>query len=706
MFSFAGDDKSTLLVPDYNHLQDLNPEQLEAVQHFEGPILVFAGAGSGKTRVLTRRIAHLILEHNVDPSSILAVTFTNKAAREMKDRVAKIFRRDFLPVWVSTFHASCSRILHSTAKYLDYTENFVIYDTSDSLSVLKRVFSKKNVDPKLIDPRTMLSKIDKAKNDYLFPDSFRENRFLSSAQAELMAELYEGYQAELRASNAMDFGDLLCNVVTLFKLEPKILERYQDQFKFLLIDEYQDTNKVQYELVRMLSAKSRNLCVVGDDDQSIYAFRGATVQNILNFKKDFPDAAVVTLDRNYRSTQYILTAANSVIQKNQNRQKKTMRTENGNGSPIICYHGFDERDEAEFVVREIATYLKGGRALSDIAIFYRTNAQSRAVEELLCENGIPYQIFGGHKFYDRKEIKDILAYFRLLINPSDNEAFLRIINVPARGLGAASVGGLVNHAMKEKLSLFQALEKALESSDRPPFMSAANKKKFENFYSLMKELQVEFISAGKKLSGEASDILQSERVNALAALLSSIAKKSGYLAELKAEDTPESESRIENIFELSEVAGEFVRRALESSETIQLADFLERACLSSDLDSENSKNVDDHGEEEKRGERKAANAISMMTLHLAKGLEFPIVFLLGLEEGVLPHVRSLDERLALEEERRLCYVGITRAMETLYLTRAKYRQSFGRMNFYSGLASRFLDDIPIEVLDEHHSDYA
>jgi len=687
----------------YPHLKDLNPEQLDAVIHFEGPLLVFAGAGSGKTRVLTRRVAHLMREHSVRAEEIFAVTFTNKAAREMKERVATLFNRDSMPIWISTFHASCARILRQSSKYLDFTEHFAIYDTSDSLSVLKRVFNRKNVDPKLIDPKTMLGKIDKAKNDYLFPDHFRENRFLSSAQAELMAELYEGYQEELRSSNAMDFGDLLCNVVTLFKLEPKILERYQEQFRFLLIDEYQDTNKVQYELVHLLGNKYRNLCVVGDDDQSIYAFRGATVQNILNFKGDFPDAKVITLDTNYRSTKSILSAANAVISRNQNRQKKTMRTDNPEGAKVFFYHGFDERDEAEFVVREISGMIAAGRKLSEIAVFYRTNSQSRAIEELFCETGIPYQIFGGHRFYDRKEIKDILAYFRLVLNPADDEAFLRIINIPARGLGATSVGGLIAYSQKEKLPLLAALRKAFSESSKPPFMSTANRKKFENFDKLITELTADLSLAHTKLEGEASEILQSERVRALATFFLAVADKSGYLKELKAEDTAEAESRIENIYELFEVAGEFVRRQLEMGETPSFSGFLERASLASDLDSENTKEIDSAGGQKKNGERKALNGVSMMTLHLAKGLEFPLVFLLGMEEGVLPHVRSLDERQALEEERRLCYVGFTRAMEKLILTRAKHRQSFGRMNFYSGLVSRFLDELPSSLLEEKWS---
>lgn len=689
-----------------NHLSDLNREQLEAVQHNVGPLLIFAGAGSGKTRVLTRRIAHLVLEHQVEPSRIFAVTFTNKAANEMKERVQALFTGMRLPsgygfgrrLWVSTFHSSCARILRSEAKFLEYKDNFAIYDTSDSLSVLKRAYEKLNIDPRFIEPRHVLSRIDRAKNDYKFSDAIRQDRTIPREMADATADLFDAYQAELKASNAMDFGDLLCNVLTLFKLEPRILARYQDQFEYLLVDEYQDTNRVQYELVKLLTGERKNLCVVGDDDQSIYAFRGATVENILTFQKDFPSAKVVTLEINYRSTKKILAAANAVIAKNSFRQKKTMRTDNVEGANVACYHAFDERDEAEFVVREIAALRELGNPYSSMAVFYRTNAQSRAVEELLCEHGVPYQIFGGHRFYDRKEIKDLLAYYRLLLNPDDNEAFLRIINTPARGLGPTSVGGLVAVAAKKRLALLETLRRVLAGDfqgEGKLFLSTANRKKFEKFISTIDELVVDKQTAQDQLRDGSY-----QGVVAIAGFFKNIAEKTGYLEGLRGENTLESDSRVENIYELFEVAGEFVQRALESGDKVELIDFLERTSLSSDLDKENTK-VDAVDAEKK--DEKNRHCVSLMTLHLAKGLEFPIVFLVGMEEGVLPHSRSLDTRLELEEERRLCYVGMTRARERLYLSHAEHRQSFGRSGFFSGISSRFLHDIPEELLEVKYS---
>lgn len=660
-------------------LSSLNAEQRAAVLHDKGPLLIFAGAGSGKTRVLTYRVANLVLRHSVHPESILAVTFTNKAAKEMKERLSRIVREMRPPTWVSTFHSSCARILRANAKFLDFTPQFAIYDTSDSLSVMKRVYQRLNIDPKILEPRRVLQRIDKAKNDYKFSDSIREDRYTPRPIAEMMADAFEAYQRELLTSNAMDFGDLLCNVLTLFKLEPLILERYQDQFQYLLIDEYQDTNHVQYLLVQMLAAKNRNLCVVGDDDQSIYAFRGATIENILNFQKDFPDAKTVTLDRNYRSTKTILAAANSVIERNVRRQKKAMRTDNPNGAAVVSYLGHDENEEAEFITREIARYLEDGVSASDIAVFYRTNAQSRAVEESFFQNGIPYEIYGGHKFYDRKEIKDLLAYFRLLVNPLDNEAFLRIVNVPARGIGATSLAALIDYADSNRQSLLAALRQGLAEGAR--FLTTANKKKFATFADLITGLEREAVLAEAKLQGDASF----DQSDALSGLLGMIAERSGYLAELKGQDSLDAESRIENIYELLAVASEFVQRAHALQNRVTLSDFVERASLSSDLD--------------KTDGTEPVATVSLMTLHLAKGLEFDYVFLGGMEEGLLPHVRSLDDRAALEEERRLCYVGITRAKKRLYLTRAEYRDSFGRRGIGFGGASRFLSELPRDILE-------
>jgi DNA helicase-2/ATP-dependent DNA helicase PcrA len=667
-------------------LEDLNPAQAEAVQYKDGPLLIFAGAGSGKTRVLTRRISYLIAEHRVHPEQIFAVTFTNKAASEMKHRIMNQFSNSRAPSWVSTFHSSCARILREHAKLLDFTPNFAIYDSSDSRATMKRVFEKLKVSPKTIDPRAVLSHIDRAKNSYKFPESVRESTSLAPNQAELIAELYENYQSALQQANAMDFGDLLCHTVTLFKLEPDILRRYQEIFEYLLVDEYQDTNHVQYLLVKMLSEKYKNICVVGDDDQSIYAFRGATIQNILNFRSDFPDAKVVTLSTNYRSTKNILAVANAIISKNTTREKKEMTTDNAAGALITGIKAYDEREEAEILAKEIIKLFSEGILASNIAIFYRTNAQSRIFEEVLDENSIPFEIYGGHRFYDRKEIKDIMAYFRLILNSKDNEAFLRIINTPTRGLGATAVGGLMAFAAKQDKPLFESLEIAL--SENATFLTKANSAKFAKFISLIRELEKKALQTNELLTSAAS-----QNTDALATLIKNIAEKSGYIAALKATDTLEAESRIENIFELYNVALDYVRRLSSEGAPVSLQGFLEKASLSSDLDSENSKLQKSKAEE-------FGGTVSLMTLHLAKGLEFDHVFLVGMEEGLLPHSHSLGSSSDVEEERRLCYVGITRAKQTLCLSRAISREMFGRSNWNSGICSRFVEDLPVELIDD------
>lgn len=676
------------------YLQDLNSEQREAVAHGCGPLLIFAGAGSGKTRVLTRRIAKLIQEDQVHPARILAVTFTNKAAQEMKHRVASLFGQRSLPVWVSTFHSSCTRILRAHAELLDFTSHFVIYDSADSLAALKRVYKKANIDPREIDPRMVMHRIDRAKNDYLFPDNLRADNQFFTLITRTIAQLYEDYQKELKACNAMDFGDLLCNVITLFKLEPRVLQHYQDQFLHILIDEYQDTNKVQYLLVKMLTEKNRNISVVGDDDQSIYAFRGASVQNILNFKKDFPEAKVITLAQNYRSTKIILQAASSVIAQNKNRQKKSLRTDNPHGAPVIGFLGYDEAEEANFVTQTIIRLQREGVGLRNCAVFYRINAQSRGIEESLVENGIPYEIYGSHRFYERKEIKDILSYFKLLLNPDDNESFLRVINTPTRGLGPKAVGDLLGFATKSELSLMKALRLAL--TETPSFLSGTIKTKFSLFVALIDQLTDEANTVAQLLADKTGAVQIHAKTPLIADLLKSIAEKSAYLSRLKAEDAPEAESRIENLFELCVVAGEFVRRTLEEEEEISLHDFLDRTCLATDVETKSG---------DKSEEGTSSGAVSLMTLHLAKGLEFDAVFLIGLEEGLLPHVRSLDDKAAIEEERRLCYVGMTRARKRLYLTRVTDRHSYGRGNFNSGYPSRFIDDIPQSVIDDSGSGF-
>ncbi len=675
-----------------NYLTDLNPQQYEAVTHSFGPLLIFAGAGSGKTRVLTRRIAHIMLDLDAHPEQILAVTFTNKAAKEMKERVAHLFaspERFYskgVPSWVSTFHSSSLRILRQHAAALDYRSDFAIYDSADTLSTLKRVYKKLKLDPKVLEPRFVAGRIDRAKNEYQSPDDVRKDKAASSSIAETIAEIYLAYQKELLESNAMDFGDLLSNVVTLFRFNPKILALYQEQFQHILIDEYQDTNRVQYLLVKLLTDKDgsqpKNIAVVGDDDQSIYAFRGATIDNILNFKRDFPDAKVVTLEENYRSTGNILKAASSVIANNSYRQKKTLRTESAAGEPIVCFKAWDEREEAEFITQQVLKLTRSGSTLSDIAIFYRTNAQSRAIEEGLVELGIPYEIFGGHGFYDRKEVKDILAYYRLVLNPDDNEAFLRVVNTPPRGIGSVTLDKLIAEASKAQVSLLRFLHQEPTN---------ALTKKFQSFLKLEAELQLEREKAEKKLTrlveGERTD----ETLEAIAEFIRALAERSNYVGHLKAQDSVEAEGRIENIFELTNVARDFIRTLTDTGVAPRLGDFLDRASLASDLDKENDLTPQSS---RYRGQ------ISMMTLHLCKGLEFDSVFLVGLEEGILPHSRSINNPSDIEEERRLCYVGMTRARKRLFLTRAVARQTWAKNNFYQGEPSRFVFELPRGVISD------
>ncbi|MBP9837172.1 MAG: UvrD-helicase domain-containing protein [Proteobacteria bacterium] len=681
-------------VQNEDYLQDLNPSQLEAVTYGLGPLLIFAGAGSGKTRVLTRRIAHLIHNLGASPHEILAVTFTNKAAREMKERVEALFENRALPIWVSTFHSSCVRILRKHAEMLSFSSNFVIYDTSDSLSALKRVFKKLNIDPKMIEPRSVLSIIDKAKNDFKTAEDIRNDFYIGREFAQTAAQIYTAYQEELQLSNAMDFSDLLFNVVTLFKLEPKLLESYQEKFKFVLVDEYQDTNKVQYLLIKQLTAKYKNITVVGDDDQSIYSFRGANIETILNFKKDFPDAKAITLNVNYRCSKNILAISNQIIKQNQQRQPKNITTVNPEGNKITCFKAYDEQDEAEFVSREIAILVRHGKQPKDIAIFYRTNAQSRAIEEALFEIGLPYQIFGGHKFYERKEIKDILAYLKLLTNPKDNEALLRIINTPARGIGNTAIAQLVTFANKQTLSLYDAILAAIKSPESTLGKTVCAK--LQKFIDIISKLQDQLDAANTMLANDFAHDLSNE---VIANLIKGIALDSGYVAALKAQEKIEADSKIENIDELARVAIDFVERSLEQGAKVSINDFLDRASLSSDLETENthSENVNE--------QTKPLGQISLMTLHLAKGLEFDTVFLIGLEEGILPHSRSLNDKQALEEERRLCYVGITRAKKHLYLLRASDRQSFGRNAYYTGIPSRFIAEIPRDVVEDRKSGF-
>ena len=681
----------------------LNDAQRRAVEHTEGPLMIFAGAGSGKTRVLTYRFAHLVKNQGVHPHNIYAVTFTNKAANEMKQRIFKLINNQSRDLenqtdfkignynknapWVSTFHSSCARILRTHAKVLDYTPNFAIYDNSDSLSLMRRVLRECGVNPKELDANTVLHHIDRAKNDYVFPDDFANYFKLRNNLGATIAQLYSRYQAEMLRANAMDFGDLLCNTLTLLKLEKDIAAHYQENFHYIMVDEFQDTNKVQYMLIKLLAAKHRNLCVVGDDDQSIYAFRGASSATFKNFEQDFPNHSEVTLSTNYRSTANIISVANEIIRPNKKRRKKEMKTSNPSGELLRGFCAYNEREEAQYVAREIAALLESGTKGGDIAVFYRINAISRAIEEALQLAGIPYRIFGSHRFYDRKEIKDILAYFRLLNNPSDNEAFLRIVNTPIRGLGDSSVGALISYATSQKKPFLGALREAIDSNAK--FLTSPLRKKFSVFLDLISSLK-EKADQTAALASPNSLAEIGSRTEALATLLRAIADESTYLPKLKADDSPESTSRIENLMELFNVASEFSRSAILENGGFELQDFVERTSLATDLEEG----------EQGDGTSQLRDTVSLMSLHLAKGLEFENVFMIGLEEGILPHSRSLYNPDQMEEERRLCYVGVTRAMSRLFLTRAETRQHFASNNRFGGCGSTFLDDIPPALLED------
>lgn len=636
-------------------LSGLNPRQKEAILHTEGPLLIMAGAGSGKTRVLTHRIAYLIEEKMVNPWNILAITFTNKAAREMKERVSSLLGAGGEDVWVSTFHSMCVRILRRDVDYIGYDRNFTILDSSDQLTLMKRILKELNIDPKKFDPRSILGQISQAKNELKTPADYAALQ--GSLFEDITAKCYEAYQKELRNNQSMDFDDLIMNTIRLFKEHPESLTYYQRKFQYIHVDEYQDTNHAQYTLVNLLAAGFRNLCVVGDADQSIYGWRGADMQNILDFEKDYPDAAVILLEQNYRSTQTILDAANQVIQNNRNRRDKELWTENKAGEQIFYYRADNERDEAQFIVREMQK-LTANYRYSDFAVLYRTNAQSRVMEEMLLKSSIPYTMVGGHKFYERKEIKDVLAYLNLIANPRDGISFERIVNVPKRGVGASSLQKLRDFAALHDWSL---LEAAL-NSDLANISGKAGKG-IQAFGILIDQLQqmVGFLS--------------------ITELIEEVLDRSGYELELKNQRTLEAETRLENIKELLSVTKEFDARYEKMEDDDKgapeekLSLFLNDLALVSDLD--------DYQEE--------SSQVTLMTLHAAKGLEFPVVFLIGLEEGVFPLSRAMTEENELEEERRLAYVGITRAEEQLYLTNAFSRTLYGRTQY--NRPSRFIEEI-------------
>lgn len=641
-------------------LTGLNPPQLEAVRHFLGPIVVLAGAGSGKTRVLTHRIVNLVRTHGVRASSIMAVTFTNKATEEMKHRLHGLLGEEGKDVWIATFHSAALRMLRRNATRLSYTNDFVVYDDQDSKSVIKEIVKELNIDDQKFPVDGFARAIDSAKNAFKTPDEIAKAAY--NIDTQLKAEVFDRYQKKLLSNNAMDFGDLLVNAVRVLKECPDVLEYYRRALQFILVDEFQDTNSVQYAFIRLLAEPRRNLLVVGDDDQSIYAFRGATIKNILEFEKDYPEARVVKLEQNYRSTGSILDAAHGVIAKNTERKQKKLWTEAGSGDPIQTFIGYDENSEAEFVAGEIAKRVRNGARYEQIAILYRTNAQTRALEEALLRFRIPYRIFGGLKFYDRKEIKDILAYLRLLLNPTDDQAFQRVINTPPRGIGAQTLQSVVDEAREQKQPLLSAA-----------FAVASKNKNIAAFLELMGEL---------KAASEAKTLSE---------LIDFVVERTEYGPKLKVMKDPTAQSRIENLKELSSIGRSMEFSSDTKIEALRL--FLDRVSLTSG---------GDVAVNEKISEKEKLDTVSLMTLHLAKGLEFPVVFLAGVEEGLLPHYRSIDDPTAIEEERRLCYVGITRAMSSLYLTRAFNRGMFSSAGSAGGarLVSRFAKDIPGDRLLE------
>lgn len=631
----------------------LNPQQAEAVINTEGPMLIMAGAGSGKTKVLTCRVANL-LQKGVRPYRILAITFTNKAAAEMRERVNNMSGPAAKDVWLFTFHAFCARFLRMEIDKLPgYGGNFAIYDTADSQNLIKQILKEMNLDDKRFQPSGILSRISNAKN--ALQDAAAFARQAGDFYEQKVADIYGRYEQKLQLNNALDFDDLLMLSIKLLQENKEVREKYQDRFDYLLVDEYQDTNHAQYLLTKFLAAKHRNICVVGDADQSIYGWRGADIQNILDFEKDYPDAKVIKLEQNYRSTQIILDAANAVIENNTGRKPKNLWTENKSGADIIYFQAVDERDEARFVIEQLQNLQRTeNKKLGDMAILYRTNTQSRIFEEMLIKSGISYNMVGGLKFYERKEIKDIIAYLRVIFNPADSLSLLRIINVPKRGIGDASLAKIQAYAAANNVSLFEAVSNA----------------------AAIDGLSSRFVSKLDDLAGIIFELMNLANEVPVEDLIDRVLHDTGYLEELENERTPQAQSRIDNLHELISVAQEFAA----SEEENNLENFLAHVALVSDID------------DTELGE----DAITLMTLHSSKGLEFPVVFLVGMEEGLFPHARTLMDETEIEEERRLCYVGITRAKEKLFLSSTKMRTIYGNTVTYP--PSRFLQEIPARLV--------
>ncbi|MEA2349356.1 MAG: ATP-dependent helicase UvrD/PcrA [Thermoleophilaceae bacterium] len=633
-------------------LEDLNDPQREAVLHDEGPLLVLAGAGSGKTRVLTHRIAYAVETDRAMPGEILAITFTNKAAAEMRERVEQLVGRRARAMWVMTFHSACARMLRAEGTRLGYTRGFTIYDEQDSVRLVKRCIDELDIDPKRYTPRAIKRQISDAKNTLLDAAGYREK--VDSFFEQTAADVYELYEQRIHSMNAMDFDDLLVRCVDVLRLFPEVRERYAQGFQHVLVDEYQDTNRAQYVWLQLLADDHRNLCVVGDDDQSVYSFRGADIRNILDFEGDFPDARVIKLEQNYRSTQTILSAANAVVSHNRARKAKQLWTDLGSGDPVKVRELEDEHAEARWVAGEIERIVDAGGSRDEIAVFFRTNAQSRVLEDTLVRYGVGYQVIGGTRFYERAEVKDAIAYLTLIVNPSDVVAFERVVNSPRRGIGQTSQGRIVSHANTMGEPVWEV---ALAPEDVPG-LGAAAIKAVSRFMSSMERLRERAESAS------------------IGDLLSEMLNEVGYIEALRAERTIEAEGRLENLDELVSVAREYDAVQEEGS----LEEFLQQIALFSEQDNLRS----DEG------------IVTLMTLHNAKGLEFPVVFIIGCEDGVFPHMRAIESG-DLEEERRLCYVGITRAKRELYLTHARVRALYGAREW--NVPSRFLSEIPDELVD-------
>lgn len=636
----------------------LNKEQYEAATTIEGQVLILAGAGSGKTRVLTHRIAHMIKDLDIYPSQILAITFTNKAAGEMRDRVRSLIGEEADNMWISTFHSSCVRILRREIENLGYKKDFTIYDTYDQKALVKQCMSELNINDKDLTDGEVLGKIGRAKDGLVTPSQFkRENE--SNYRENKIADIYELYQRKLKSNNALDFDDLISKTIELFKLCPHVLEFYQKKFKYVMVDEYQDTNKAQYELVKLLSEKYKNICVVGDDDQCIYQWRGADIRNILDFEKDYPSAKIVKLEQNYRSMATILDAANKVITNNSERKSKVLRTENPSGEKIKVCRAYSESDEAIFVAGEIKKLREKNENMTykDFAILYRTNSQSRNFEDVFIRKDIPYRIIGGLKFYDRKEIKDIMAYLKVVANPQDDISLKRIINVPKRSIGDATIEKLMSYASDGGLNLYDAVLEV----ENVPTLTPRNITCIGKFRSLMEEIRV-----------------MSEQLP-VSDFIEYILEVTGYLNEIKSSKDPEDQSRVDNLEELVSAAAAFEHDKIETDKS--LSAFLEKTTLVSDVD---NYDVD-------------ADTVTLMTVHSAKGLEFPVVFMVGMENGIFPGNSSFNSEKEMEESRRLCYVGITRAKDLLYMTSAEVRRVYGRTQCYP--PSDFLLEIPNELKD-------